>query len=232
MECGVCLSGYNSEENRPKSLPCGHSLCCTCVNGSLIAKGGRMDCPFCRTPCGTGVKTLDDFPTTFAILSLLSIYEQNNPKKTLPPRERDETNLHQQSTSDFNPGLLQQSTSDLNSGRRQQITSDLNTGRRQQNTSDLNSRIISLPPVRFHSVCGKRIQLDEYGSVARRVGGLNNGITFSNRPVQIGECVYIRLLEINKTFALSSLSLGFTSQDPTGFRGALPKNTVDMVKAL
>ncbi|CAL4079490.1 unnamed protein product, partial [Meganyctiphanes norvegica] len=93
LECGVCFTRYNIKENRPKSLPCGHTICLSCVQDNLRARQGTMNCPFCRTPCGTGFKTSDDFPTTFALLDLLDSGEQKSTSKSVTPREKEKENL-------------------------------------------------------------------------------------------------------------------------------------------
>ena len=45
INCPICELSY-SEENKPKSIPCGHTLCEICIN-SLI-KNEEFACPICR----------------------------------------------------------------------------------------------------------------------------------------------------------------------------------------
>lgn len=71
LKCEVCIVAYNSNEQRPRFLPCGHSMCSSCIKETLRSCNNTLACPFCRTQCGTGFKTLDDFPTAFALLNLL-----------------------------------------------------------------------------------------------------------------------------------------------------------------
>ncbi|XP_050177104.1 E3 ubiquitin-protein ligase NHLRC1 [Myiozetetes cayanensis] len=50
LECRVCFEPYGPDgQRRPRNLPCGHVLCGGCV-GALGQR--RLECPFCRRPCG------------------------------------------------------------------------------------------------------------------------------------------------------------------------------------
>ena len=47
VECRVCYDLYEREGAKcPKLLPCGHSLCLSCLSKTL--KHGHIKCPFCR----------------------------------------------------------------------------------------------------------------------------------------------------------------------------------------
>lgn len=80
----------------------------------------------------------------------------------------------------------------------------------------------NLPPLTFHQICGDNVRIQESGRVARRVESFCKGIAFSARPVNIGERVCVRLLEISTNWS-GVIRFGFTSQDPAGLRDALPK---------
>lgn len=80
----------------------------------------------------------------------------------------------------------------------------------------------NLPPLTFHQICGDNVRIQEGGRVARRVESFCKGIAFSARPVNIGERVCVRLLEISTNWS-GVIRFGFTSQDPAGLRDALPK---------
>ncbi|XP_042211531.1 uncharacterized protein LOC121858943 [Homarus americanus] len=45
-ECSVCLDSYNERERRPRSLPCGHAFCSSCVTD--LIKRDKLTCPSCR----------------------------------------------------------------------------------------------------------------------------------------------------------------------------------------
>ena len=46
FECLICEYPY-SDNRKPKSIPCGHTLCEVCI-ASLI-KNNSLECPICRT---------------------------------------------------------------------------------------------------------------------------------------------------------------------------------------
>ena len=48
LECKVCFQPYNSGGNRPKLLPCGHSLCKDCLNDIIARNPDRLECPIDR----------------------------------------------------------------------------------------------------------------------------------------------------------------------------------------
>ena len=76
--------------------------------------------------------------------------------------------------------------------------------------------------MKFNQVCGENVTLESDGKIARRSESFCKGIVFSNRPVKLGERVCIRLLEISTNWS-GVIRFGFTSQDPSGLRDALPK---------
>ncbi|CAL4206440.1 unnamed protein product [Meganyctiphanes norvegica] len=46
VECSICNNAYNTQEYRPRVLPCGHSYCTTCLSKAF--KEGFKSCPTCR----------------------------------------------------------------------------------------------------------------------------------------------------------------------------------------
>ncbi|NWH58747.1 NHLC1 ligase, partial [Geococcyx californianus] len=70
LECRVCFEPFGPcGQRRPRNLRCGHVLCRGCV----AALGGghdgrRLECPFCRRPCGSA-ETSDCLP----LLQLLEL---------------------------------------------------------------------------------------------------------------------------------------------------------------
>ena len=77
-------------------------------------------------------------------------------------------------------------------------------------------------PLLFHQVCGDNIRIECESRVARRVESFCKGVTFSNRPVPLGEKVCIRLVEISTNWS-GVIRFGFTSNDPRNFENSLPK---------
>ncbi|CAL4101029.1 unnamed protein product, partial [Meganyctiphanes norvegica] len=84
LECEVCMERYTEIKRRPRSLPCGHSMCHTCIKDSLKTHMGYLECPFCRHTCCDTPKTAEDFPATFAILRILEP-EQAEPEEITNP---------------------------------------------------------------------------------------------------------------------------------------------------
>jgi len=58
--CTIC----QDENNRPDTalIPCGHTLCNTCYTSIWAARGGVVDCPFCRT------RVTDSHPLFFSAI--------------------------------------------------------------------------------------------------------------------------------------------------------------------
>ena len=81
----------------------------------------------------------------------------------------------------------------------------------------------NLPPLAFHQIHGENIELCFDRRVARRTESFCKAVTFSNRPVLVGEKVYIRFLEISDSWS-GVIRMGFTSYDPVTLSSAgLPR---------
>ncbi|XP_015116963.1 protein neuralized isoform X2 [Diachasma alloeum] len=81
----------------------------------------------------------------------------------------------------------------------------------------------NLPPLTFHhQVHGDNITLCNGGTIARRHESFCKGITFSTRPVRIGEKVCVKFLEMSNNWS-GVIRFGFTSNDPIHLRNGLPK---------
>ena len=66
-ECGVCYELYEREGDKcPKLLPCGHSLCLSCLSKTL--EHGHIKCPFCRMTLQILSGDAARFPTNEQIL--------------------------------------------------------------------------------------------------------------------------------------------------------------------
>lgn len=46
LDCDICFQGFDESDRLPRTLPCGHSFCHTCIIKSL--KEGPLLCPSCR----------------------------------------------------------------------------------------------------------------------------------------------------------------------------------------
>jgi len=79
----------------------------------------------------------------------------------------------------------------------------------------------SSPPLKFSSRHGDNCQILRDGSQAKRAESFCKGIVFSDRPVEAGERVCIRLTELSIRWS-GVLRLGFCAQDPMTIQ-SLPK---------
>ncbi|XP_069709821.1 E3 ubiquitin-protein ligase NHLRC1 [Phaenicophaeus curvirostris] len=69
LECRVCFEPFSPvAPRRPRNLPCGHVLCGACLAALGGPGGRRLECPFCRRPCGSA-GTSDCLP----LLQLLEV---------------------------------------------------------------------------------------------------------------------------------------------------------------
>ena len=72
VECLVC----STDENTPKSLSCGHSICNVCIDQMLVVerktcpRSSRIRCPSCRADTNVPDSGSRDLPTTYAIVQL------------------------------------------------------------------------------------------------------------------------------------------------------------------
>jgi hypothetical protein len=82
LQCPLCRSSFNGEQNRPVVIPCGHTVCASCMeqrfNSQQTTKypaaGGHACCPQCQLPLvtkeGTAL-TLQQLPTNLLVLELI-----------------------------------------------------------------------------------------------------------------------------------------------------------------
>ncbi|XP_011497632.1 PREDICTED: LOW QUALITY PROTEIN: protein neuralized [Ceratosolen solmsi marchali] len=85
-----------------------------------------------------------------------------------------------------------------------------------------NAGTNNLPPLTFHQVHGDNIRLCNGNTTARRHESFCKGVTFSARPVRVGEKVCIKFLEISDNWS-GVVRFGFTSNDPVNVRNGLPR---------
>ena len=48
LSCGICFDRYDTSNHLPKSLPCHHTFCTTCVDNLIAEANNYMECPVCR----------------------------------------------------------------------------------------------------------------------------------------------------------------------------------------
>lgn len=73
-------------------------------------------------------------------------------------------------------------------------------------------------PLQFHHVHGDNVELVNDRRTAKRGDSFCKGICFSNRPIAIGERVYLKFIDTSGSWS-GVLRFGFTSTDPGTLRG-------------
>ena len=79
-----------------------------------------------------------------------------------------------------------------------------------------------LPPLQFHPTHGENIRMSEDGFTATRVNSFCHGIVFSNRPIMVGERIYLQITEVSK-FWHGVIRIGISAHNPSSIRN-LPKH--------
>ncbi|CAL4184405.1 unnamed protein product, partial [Meganyctiphanes norvegica] len=67
-ECIVCFSIYDDKERRPRFMPCGHTLCSSCLE-KAISDNSKM-CPKCRRKYQAS--SMNDLPVNFSLMGLVT----------------------------------------------------------------------------------------------------------------------------------------------------------------
>ncbi|XP_066582353.1 protein neuralized isoform X2 [Prorops nasuta] len=98
--------------------------------------------------------------------------------------------------------------------------SSSNTGHSAPRSSSAATN--NLPPLTFHQVHGDNIRICNGGTIARRIESFCKGVTFSARPVRVGEKVCVKFLEISDNWS-GVIRFGFTSNDPIHWVNGLPR---------
>jgi len=87
LQCGICYEKYSTKSNIPMVLGCGHSLCSSCLKGTLTAggstatRGGQSmtnlkSCPHCRKPFPSTLKKIEDFSRNFELIQVIDSLER------------------------------------------------------------------------------------------------------------------------------------------------------------
>ncbi|MPC44830.1 E3 ubiquitin-protein ligase TRIM13 [Portunus trituberculatus] len=66
-DCPVCFTTFDDTLRRPRTLPCGHSLCTACINE--LKEQGAVMCPTCRVE--HALPEADQFPINYAVEGLI-----------------------------------------------------------------------------------------------------------------------------------------------------------------
>lgn len=74
----------------------------------------------------------------------------------------------------------------------------------------------TVPTTSFHrNTHGTNIQIEENGFKASRHTSFDNGITFTSKPIQMDERIYMKIVDVDHTGQwLGSLAIGFTQFNP------------------
>lgn len=73
LECPICSFLFNSNEEKPLLLPCGHTVCRKCIKKEFSALG-RTKCPFDRQEYSANINS---FSVVFSLISLAENAQNN-----------------------------------------------------------------------------------------------------------------------------------------------------------
>lgn len=79
MECSVCYSTFDSHEHRPRTLPCGHTFCTTCIEGVVDRTSSTARCPSCRA--FSFATFAEQFPVSYIAEALMTQLEKMKMKR-------------------------------------------------------------------------------------------------------------------------------------------------------
>ncbi|XP_050705917.1 tripartite motif-containing protein 65-like [Eriocheir sinensis] len=80
-ECPVCLTGFDDLVQRPRNLPCGHTVCTLCTD--KLKEQGRVTCPECRV--SHAVPEGGQFPVSYTIEALIRRLRDGKAAAASPP---------------------------------------------------------------------------------------------------------------------------------------------------
>lgn len=82
----------------------------------------------------------------------------------------------------------------------------------------------------IHSVRDSNISLLHNNTIARKINGMDtNGVCFTNRPINVGEKIYLRIAETHAYWS-SSMDFGLTNEDPNNISVPPTKSIYDVRK--
>ena len=73
LECGICLENFSTNDKKPVCLPCGHTVCKSCVS-QMCKSGNSVTCPFCKKVHKTKV---EDLPVNYMIIGAIEQQKEN-----------------------------------------------------------------------------------------------------------------------------------------------------------
>ncbi|KAK4303628.1 hypothetical protein Pmani_024372 [Petrolisthes manimaculis] len=71
-ECGICFTLFDDIERRPRTLPCGHTFCTSCLIVLLETK--NLTCPSCRVKHRT--TTINKIPISYIVEEMVRHQQQ------------------------------------------------------------------------------------------------------------------------------------------------------------
>ncbi|XP_050703626.1 uncharacterized protein LOC126989093 [Eriocheir sinensis] len=80
-ECPVCLTGFDDLVQRPRTLPCGHTVCTLCTD--KLKEQGRVTCPECRVT--HAVPEGGQFPVSYTIEAFIRRLRDGKAAEASPP---------------------------------------------------------------------------------------------------------------------------------------------------
>ncbi|XP_050703624.1 E3 ubiquitin-protein ligase TRIM13-like [Eriocheir sinensis] len=80
-ECPVCLTGFDDLLQRPRTLPCGHTVCTLCTD--KLKEQGRVTCPECRVR--HAVPEGGQFPVSYTIEAFIRRLRDGKAAAASPP---------------------------------------------------------------------------------------------------------------------------------------------------
>lgn len=83
LGCKVCYETY-TETTRPRSLPCGHTLCTSCLHE--ISEISSLRCPICKT---FHVVSIENIPVNYELEEVLSTRASNSTQMTSATSDGD-----------------------------------------------------------------------------------------------------------------------------------------------
>ena len=72
LTCPIFTLEYNNQENEPRILTCGHTICLYCLKILMQSQAKNLLCPLCKKKLGSLKRlNLDNFPKNYALLELV-----------------------------------------------------------------------------------------------------------------------------------------------------------------